>query len=114
MNRKYIVSEDQLRDHRLLSFTEGEGVPMLACKHRIIEINFETHDKVVRLCERAIMQKEMVAERNKSLLFAEWLDIEGIRNDKHEWKWCGDNWKGRYTTKEMYVKFESEYKKTIN
>jgi len=53
-------------------------------------------------------------QENKSLLFAEWLDLEGIRNDIHQWKWKGDNYIGRYTTKKMYIIFEDEFKKSIN
>jgi len=54
------------------------------------------------------------AQEMRTLLFAEWLDINGIRNNQHEWKWSGDNWTGRHTTKEMYAIFIDEYEKTIN
>lgn len=40
------------------------------------------------------------------LKFAEWLDINGVRNDRHEWKYKGDNYTKKYTTKEMFDKWK--------
>lgn len=40
--------------------------------------------------------------------FAEWLDIYGIRADRHEWTWKGDNYTKRWTTREMFEKWQEE------
>lgn len=38
--------------------------------------------------------------------FAEWLDIVGIRDGRFEWKYKADNYKQKYTTKEMFVEWK--------
>jgi hypothetical protein len=45
-----------------------------------------------------------------TLLFAEWIDLNGIRNNEHEWKYKGDNYVCRYSTEEMYQLFLAEEK----
>jgi hypothetical protein len=37
-----------------------------------------------------------------SLDFAEWIDINGIRDGRHEWKYKGDNYSKKHTTQEMF------------
>ncbi len=41
------------------------------------------------------------------LSFVEWVDINCIRNGEHEWKYRGDNFKGRYNTKEMFTTWKT-------
>ena len=38
--------------------------------------------------------------------FAEWLDIVGIRDGRFEWKYKADNYKQKYTTKEMFAEWK--------
>jgi murein L,D-transpeptidase YcbB/YkuD len=41
-----------------------------------------------------------------SMEFAEWLDIEGIRADRHAWKYKGDNYEKKHTTEEMFHEWQ--------
>ena len=34
--------------------------------------------------------------------FAEWIDVEGIRAERHQWTYRGDNYEKKHTTEEMY------------
>ena len=45
---------------------------------------------------------------NEILAFGEWIDINGIRSNEHEWTWKGDNWRKKYSTDEMYNFFKTE------
>ena len=45
-----------------------------------------------------------------SLEFAEWIDIYGIRDGEHEWKYKGDNYKKKHTTRQMF----DEWQRIIN
>lgn len=40
-----------------------------------------------------------------SLDFAEWIDINGIRAGKHEWRYKGDKYTENWTTREMFDKW---------
>ena len=41
-----------------------------------------------------------------SLDFAEWIDIYGIRDGKHEWKYKGDNYTKKHSTQEMFDEWQ--------
>jgi hypothetical protein len=41
-----------------------------------------------------------------SLDFAEWINIYGIRDGEHEWKYKGDNFTKRHSTQEMYDEWQ--------
>lgn len=41
-----------------------------------------------------------------SLYFAEWIDIHGIRDGQHEWKYKGDNYKKKFSTQEMFDEWQ--------
>ncbi len=43
--------------------------------------------------------------------FSEWIDINGIRNGPHEWKWRGDNFKVNKTTSEMLTLYRNQLNK---
>jgi hypothetical protein len=47
---------------------------------------------------------------NKILMFAEWIDINCVRNGEHIWKYKGDNFSINHTTEEMLHIFETENK----
>jgi hypothetical protein len=51
--------------------------------------------------QEGLYKAKEIQEKN-ALDFSEWLDINGIRNGQHEWKYKGDNFKAKYTTREMY------------
>ena len=36
--------------------------------------------------------------RKKAIEFAEWMNINAVRSDEHEWRWKGDKYKAVYTT----------------
>ena len=60
---------------------------------------------------RAIMTKldKIFDELESDILdFAEWMNIEAIRTDEHEWKYRGDNYKKRYSTEALFVIWKSE------
>ena len=42
---------------------------------------------------------------NSPLEFAEWININGIRDGEHEWIYKVDNYKKKFSTKEMYEFF---------
>ena len=41
-----------------------------------------------------------------SLDFAEWIDIYGIRDGEHEWKYKGDNYTKKHSTKQMFDEWQ--------
>tara|TARA_R110000823_G_scaffold204098_3_gene335151 strand:- start:1090 stop:1323 length:234 start_codon:yes stop_codon:yes gene_type:complete len=41
-----------------------------------------------------------------SLDFAEWIDIYGIRDGEHEWKYKGDNYIKKHSTQEMFNEWQ--------
>ena len=43
--------------------------------------------------------------QNLAVEFAEWIDINGIRNNEHKWKYKFDNYVKKFTSKEMFEKF---------
>jgi len=43
-----------------------------------------------------------------TLAFAEWVDINCVRHDKHIWSYRGDNYKVRYTTEQLYEIYYNE------
>ena len=47
--------------------------------------------------------------------FAEWLNINGIRDGQHEWKYKADNFKKKFSTQEMFKEYQKkgiDYEKT--
>ena len=42
------------------------------------------------------------------LFFAEWIDINGVRQNKCKWKFKGDSYDKTYTTHEMYKFFDKK------
>ena len=38
--------------------------------------------------------------------FTEWIDINGIRDGQHEWKYKADNYKKRFSTQEMFDEWQ--------
>ena len=41
-----------------------------------------------------------------SLDFAEWIDIYGVRDGEHEWKYKGDNYTKKHSTKQMFDEWQ--------
>ena len=41
-------------------------------------------------------------DKEITLGFAEWTDLQCIRNNEHEWKYRGDNYKTIYSTEEIF------------
>ena len=41
-----------------------------------------------------------------SLDFAEWIDIYGIRDGEHEWKYKSDNYTKKHSTQEMFDEWQ--------
>lgn len=70
-------------------------------------VNLSDKGKATLKTLEAVLYQKLVLE-NDTFLFAEWIDLNGIRNNEHEWMFKGDNWTGRYTTEEMYNLFKCE------
>ena len=52
-------------------------------------------------------QKQLFLSSVKiSLDFAEWIDIQGIRSDMHQWKYKGDNYSKKHSTQEMFDEWQ--------
>ena len=43
-----------------------------------------------------------------TLGFAEWMDLNCVRNNEHEWKYRGDKYSKVYSTKEMFEIYTDE------
>jgi hypothetical protein len=65
-------------------------------------------NKISDLIDGGLHQKEqlILSSVKLSLDFAEWIDINGIRYGKHEWKYKGDNFSKKWTTKQMFDKWQ--------
>lgn len=67
-------------------------------------------NKMSDVIDRGLYKQQMLFEHGvqMSLDFAEWIDIEGIRADRHEWTYKGDNYVKKYTTSEMFDLWQKE------
>ena len=43
-----------------------------------------------------------------TLAFAEWIDINCVRNGEHKWTYRGDNYRKNYSTEDMYLIYYNE------
>ena len=43
-----------------------------------------------------------------TLAFAEWIDINCVRNGEHKWTYRGDNYRKNYSTEDMYRIYYNE------
>ena len=43
-----------------------------------------------------------------TLAFAEWIDINCVRNGEHKWTYRGNNFRSNYTTEELYRIYYNE------
>ena len=43
-----------------------------------------------------------------TLAFAEWIDINCVRNGEHKWTYRGNNFQGDYTTEQLYRIYYNE------
>lgn len=52
------------------------------------------------------MKKEILEQtiphKDRAMAFAEWIDVNAVRTNEHEWTWRGDNFKDRYTTSVLW------------
>lgn len=70
-------------------------------------MSYEEH-KINDQIDDGLFEREQVilSSVRISLDFAEWIDINGIRNDRHEWKYKGDNYSKRWTTQQMFDEWQ--------
>jgi len=62
----------------------------------------------------AKVDKNNIKENMESAVaFSEWININGIRADRHMWTYRHDNWTEKYTTQEMYEKFIRQRQENI-
>lgn len=54
------------------------------------------------------LEQENERLKSNSLDFAEWINIYGIRDGQHEWKYKGDNFTKKYSTKEMFDEWKTQ------
>jgi hypothetical protein len=78
-------------------------------KFKTCSVNLSDKGKETLKTLEEVLRKQVTPE-NDTFLFAEWINLNGIRNNEHEWKFKGDNWTGRYSTEEMYNFFKSKIK----
>jgi len=72
-------------------------------KYGVTELaNYEIQLFVDDLIKKDRAEQLILSGVKRSLDFAEWLDIYGIRDGEHEWKYKNDNYTKKYSTKQMF------------
>lgn len=46
---------------------------------------------------------------SETLAFAEWIDINCVRNGEHKWVYRGDNFNKSYDTQQLYTIYHNEH-----
>lgn len=74
------------------------------------DVVMHSHDVYAykEIAEAYVLTPEQLEEH--SCGFSEWMDIVAIRDGQHEWKYKGDNYAKKYTTKELYQLYLKEQK----
>lgn len=79
-------------------------------KNEISKIEKVVNGKLSTAFEKGVEFAESELQ-NLAIEFAEWIDINGIRDNEHNWKYKFDNYVKKFTSIEMFEKFIEQRKK---